>query len=163
MAAVLYLGAVLIWLGGFIGGFICISNRYIDNSFLIALIIWLGAFFEGALIFAVARIYQATVDSHEKENPETESYEEETMAPTEEKNVPAPPQIDTCARHYGDSAKAFSEAYKAHYNHKNYKDAYLLYTGIIQDYPESKEARYAKQQIENIEKTVDLSAMLLDQ
>ena len=78
MAAVLYLGAVLIWFGGFIGGFICISNRYIDNSFLIALIIWLGAFFEGALIFAVARIYQATVDSHEKENPETESYEERT-------------------------------------------------------------------------------------
>ncbi len=60
------------------------------------------------------------------------------------------------------SEQAYSQAYKLHYNKKDYKEAYKSYLVVIRDYPDSNEARYAKQQIDNLKKVIDLDSAQLD-
>ena len=48
----------------------------------------------------------------------------------------------------------YAVAYAAHYNTKNVKEAFELYRGVMAAYPESQEAMYSQQQIENIVATV---------
>lgn len=44
----------------------------------------------------------------------------------------------------------YQQAYTNHYNIKNYKKAYTLYNMLIREYPDSKEANWASEQIDNI-------------
>ena len=48
-------------------------------------------------------------------------------------------------------------AYKAHYSGKNLEAAYLIYKRVMKKYPDSNEAKWAGQQIENIKKVMDVS------
>jgi len=52
------------------------------------------------------------------------------------------------------SEKLYAEAHEAHYSNKNLMGAYILYHLIIEKYPGSKEATYAKTQVCNIEADV---------
>jgi rubrerythrin len=54
------------------------------------------------------------------------------------------------------SGKLYSKAHDIHYLDKNIDRAYWLYKQIIDDFPDSKEAGYAKTQIQNIENSRNL-------
>jgi uncharacterized protein YbjQ (UPF0145 family) len=60
------------------------------------------------------------------------------------------------------SAEAYSLAYKTHYNRKEYTEALKLYLMVIRDYPDSNEARYANQQIQNLKKQIDFNSIMFD-
>jgi uncharacterized protein YbjQ (UPF0145 family) len=48
------------------------------------------------------------------------------------------------------SESYYKMAYGLHYDNKDYEPAFVLYEKILTDFPDSKEAGYAKTQIENI-------------
>ena len=56
----------------------------------------------------------------------------------------------------------YAVAYKAHYTTKNLEEAFNLYKGVISDHPESQEAIYSQQQIENIVATLIPKQELFD-
>lgn len=60
------------------------------------------------------------------------------------------------------SSEAYSFAYKVHYNKKDYHEALRLYLTVMRDYPDSNEARYAVQQLENLKKQIDFSSINYD-
>ena len=57
------------------------------------------------------------------------------------------------------SQEAYQEAYNTHYRLGKPEDACVLYLRVIRDYPDSAERRYAEQQMKNIEKQIDVSAI----
>jgi uncharacterized protein YbjQ (UPF0145 family) len=49
-----------------------------------------------------------------------------------------------------ESERLYKEAYKIHYMGKQYDEALALYQKVIEQYPDSQEAKYSQNQIENI-------------
>ena len=49
-----------------------------------------------------------------------------------------------------EAARQYAAAYEFHYAHKNLREAFKLYKEILATYPDTKEAGYAKSQIQNI-------------
>ena len=49
-----------------------------------------------------------------------------------------------------EAARQYATAYEIHYAHKNMGEAFKLYKEILTAYPDTKEAGYAKSQIQNI-------------
>lgn len=48
--------------------------------------------------------------------------------------------------------ESYKIAYEAHYKKKNLNMAYALYQQILENYPNTDEVKYAKQQLSNLEK-----------
>jgi tetratricopeptide (TPR) repeat protein len=55
-----------------------------------------------------------------------------------------------------DSTTLYDKAHKLHYSDANYDEALILYEEIIEKYPDSADAKYAKTQIENINHMSDV-------
>ena len=55
----------------------------------------------------------------------------------------------------------YREAYELHYKKKDYAAAYKGYLKVMEKFPQSPESQYAKAQIENLSKIIDLSAVEL--
>ena len=55
-----------------------------------------------------------------------------------------------------DSKELYKKAYNLHYSKSDFSKAIELYQEIIKDFPESEEAGYSKNQIENIENMSNL-------
>ena len=53
-----------------------------------------------------------------------------------------------------EAGRQYAAAYETHYGSKNLRDAFGLYKRILADHPDTKEAGYAKSQIQNIVNTV---------
>lgn len=53
----------------------------------------------------------------------------------------------------------YQEAYTAHYKKKDYYNAILGYLRVIELYPDSNEARYARQQIPNLEHNISIQEL----
>jgi hypothetical protein len=49
-----------------------------------------------------------------------------------------------------EAGRQYAAAYEIHYANKNLRDAFKLYKEILIAYPDTKEAGYAKSQIQNI-------------
>jgi hypothetical protein len=47
----------------------------------------------------------------------------------------------------------YQEAYNLHYKHKQPEDSYFYYCYILKFFPDSKEAKYSLQQIDNLQKS----------
>ncbi len=50
-----------------------------------------------------------------------------------------------------DAVSLYKMAYDNHYKKRNYKKAYALYSMLISEYPDTKEANYSRSQLENIQ------------
>ena len=61
---------------------------------------------------------------------------------------------------FDNAEQGYEMAYKAHYSEKNLEAAYLIYKKVMEKYPDSNEAKWAGQQIENIKKVVDVSSII---
>jgi uncharacterized protein YbjQ (UPF0145 family) len=60
------------------------------------------------------------------------------------------------------SLEAYQQAYQAHYKYKKYDEALNKYLLTIKLFPESNEARYAKQQLENLKALIDFESIVVD-
>ena len=143
MAMVLSIGAILVWIGGLITG-----GVLLEDSVLFAFIAWIGAFFEGSLLFAVSKIYEATVQKHN--NSWNSINNDNKVIDTTPQNMSNQVQLN-----YQTAEEAYNAAHTAHYEQKKYNEAYNIYLTIIKDFPNSKEASAAKQQIEILRKKYD--------
>jgi len=61
-----------------------------------------------------------------------------------------------------EASKQYASAYTVHYEAKNLRDAIGFYKNIITTYPETKEAKYAASQIQNIVNSVVPAQELFD-
>ena len=53
-----------------------------------------------------------------------------------------------------EAGRQYAAAYEFHYNSQNLRKAFELYKEIMADHPDTKEAGYAKSQIQNIVNTI---------
>jgi hypothetical protein len=53
-------------------------------------------------------------------------------------------------RELTEAGRQYAAAYEIHYATKNLREAFKLYKGIMASHPDTKEAGYAKSQIQNI-------------